>query len=128
MGMKAGGMASEKEYKDTSERTGKYNDQDEDTMAANIEQTGPASICINAEKWQNYKKGGMTGKHCGKHTANALDHCVQVVGFSGYTKGEQTGYWIVRNSWQTDWGIDGYIHLQMGENTCGVANEATFAT
>merc|ERR1712032_525070 len=126
--MKAGGMASEKEYKDTSERTGKSNDQDEDTMAANIEQTGPASICINAEKWQNYKKGVMTGKHCGKHTANALDHCVQVVGFSGYTKGEQTGYWIVRNSWQTDWGIDGYIHLQMGENTCGVANEATFAT
>lgn len=154
--MKAGGMASEKEYKDTSERTGKNgrckkfevaggeisghtfatkecskgkcNDQDEDKMAANIEETGPASICINAEKWQNYKKGVMTGKHCGKHTANALDHCVQVVGFSGYTKGEQTGYWIVRNSWQTDWGIDGYIHLQMGENTCGVANEATFAT
>lgn len=152
--MKANGMATEADYKDTSQRTGHKgkckefkvaggdisghsfatpecakgacNDQDEDTMAANIEQTGPASICVNAEKWQNYKKGVMTKQHCGKHNANSLDHCVQVVGFSGYTKGEKTGYWLVRNSWETDWGIDGYIHLQMGENTCGVANEATF--
>ena len=66
-------------------------------MAANIEHKGPASICVNAQKWQNYKQGVMTSKHCGKHTANSLDHCVQVVGFNGYTKGETGGYWIVRN-------------------------------
>jgi len=36
-------------------------------------------------------------------------------------------FWIVRNSWDTDWGIDGYIHLSMGENTCGMTEEATTA-
>lgn len=153
---KAGGMASESEYPDTSYKHGKNgkcenfkvaggeisgyswatsecdkgacNDQDEDTLAANMAETGPVSICVNAGKWQNYVKGVMQGRHCGKHSANSLDHCVQAVGYSGYKKGEKTGYWIVRNSWEKSWGIDGYIHLSIGENTCGIANEATFAT
>ena len=36
----------------------------------------------------------------------------------------------MRNSWNTDWGEDcgngagGCVYLSMGENTCGVANEA----
>eukprot|EP00466_Bigelowiella_natans_P008320 jgi/Bigna1/89829/estExt_fgenesh1_pg.C_560070 len=38
-----------------------------------------------------------------------------------------TPYWIVRNSWATSWGIEGYIHLEMTENTCGLADEATLA-
>ncbi len=42
----------------------------------------------------------------------------------GYT----SQYWIVRNSWNTDWGLKGYIHLQAGKNTCGIANEATFVS
>jgi C1A family cysteine protease len=34
----------------------------------------------------------------------------------------------VRNSWNTDWGIKGYIHVELGTNACGIANEATFPT
>ena len=44
-----------------------------------------------------------------------------------FAKPEES-YWIVRNSWSTDWGIDGYIHLQLDENTCGLANEASHPT
>merc|ERR1719247_1383383 len=34
-------------------------------------------------------------------------------------------YWLVRNSWSTNWGENGYIRLQLDANTCGVANEAS---
>ena len=39
-----------------------------------------------------------------------------------------SAYYLVRNSWATNWGEDGYIRLSADANTCGLANEATFAT
>jgi C1A family cysteine protease len=109
-------------------KSGACNDQDEDTMVANVASSGPASICVNAEKWQLYNKGVMTGKHCGSHKEADLDHCVQVVGYNGYSSDEKSDYWIVRNSWETDWGEDGYIYVELGTNACGIANEVTFPT
>ena len=32
---------------------------------------------------------------------------------------------IVRNSWNTNWGLEGFIHLTMGENTCNLASDPT---
>ena len=80
-------------------------------------QKSPISVCVDAESWQTYT-GGIVGRSCGKQ----LDHCVQAVGL-----GQQMGksYWIVRNSWNTDWGEDGYIYVQEGINACGIANDAT---
>jgi len=58
---------------------------------------------------------------------NELDHCVQLVGYD--TTNTTAGpYWIVRNSWSTEWGIDGYIWLEMWEDTCGLLYEATTST
>ena len=37
-------------------------------------------------------------------------------------------YWIVKNSWGTDWGEEGYIHLKMGEDVCGIARAAMYPT
>ena len=54
-----------------------------------------------------------------------IDHCVQLVGYNATD--QANAYWIVRNSWSTSWGEDGYIYLSMDGNTCGVANEATVA-
>ena len=34
----------------------------------------------------------------------------------------------VRNSWNTNWGVDGYIYLKMGENTCGIADMPAMVT
>ena len=45
----------------------------------------------------------------------ATDHSVLVVGY-----GRQNGtlYWIVRNSWGTKWGTEGYINIKNGK--CGL--------
>merc|ERR1712010_95912 len=80
-------------------------------------QKSPISVCVDAEKWQTYKKG-IIGKSCGTQ----LDHCVQAVGLN--TDGAQS-YWIVRNSWNTDWGVSGYIYVKEGINACGIAKDAT---
>jgi len=91
---------------------------DEKTMKSNLVSMAPLSICVDAARWQFYSGGVFTKKDCG----NDLDHCTQLVGYDG-----DKNYWIVRNSWGPDWGIDGYIYLQMGTDTCGCADEATSA-
>jgi cathepsin F len=93
---------------------------DETTMQNNLVSWGPLSICVDAEPWQDYTGGVLMASDC----SNQLDHCVQLV---GYDMTQSTPFWIVRNSWGTDWGENGYIRLQYGQDTCGCADEATSA-
>lgn len=103
--------------------SGKCKHQDETALATALATKGPVSICVNAGNgWQLYV-GGIYKRHC-SGAARKLDHCVQLV---GYDMTGDTPYWIVRNSWNTDWGMEGYMQLEMGKNACGVADEATIA-
>jgi len=92
----------------------------ESELQNNLVGWGPLSICVDAANWQNYQSGVMTWEECA--WINILDHCVELV---GYNQDASVPYWIVRNSWGTSWGENGYILLSMGSNTCGLANEAT---
>jgi len=102
------------------------NNQDESTLATNMAAVGPVGICVNAENWQNYYGGVMSSSSCGAHKYWSLDHCVQLVGFTSIDT--DSGYWIIKNSWASDWGEGGYIYVSYGSNTCGVADEAMFVT
>jgi C1A family cysteine protease len=93
---------------------------DEDTMKDNLASWAPLSICVDARYWQDYSGGVMTEYQC--DWIVELDHCVQAV---GYDTTASTPFWIVRNSWGTDWGENGYIRLQYGTNTCGLTDEST---
>jgi len=79
---------------------------------------GPLSICVDAEPWQFYTGGVLMASSC----STSIDHCVEAI---GYNLGASTPYWIVRNSWGTDWGISGYIYLQYGQDTCAMAQVVT---
>jgi C1A family cysteine protease len=92
----------------------------EPEMLTGVATVSPLSICVDAEPWQFYSGGMMTASQCG----TSLDHCVQI---TGYDTSSSTPYWSVRNSWGTDWGEKGFIRLQYGHNTCGVAIEPTTA-
>jgi len=85
--------------------------------------TGPLSICVDAITWQFYK-GGIVTSNCGQN----LDHCVQITGFATSTGSDPIQYWIVRNSWGTSWGEQGFIWIEMFKNLCGIADEVTIVS
>nr|CAA06243.1 pre-pro-TPE4A protein [Pisum sativum] len=85
----------------------------------------PVSVAIDAGgyNFQFYSEGVFSG-HCGTD----LNHGVAVVGY-GVTQ-DRTKYWIVKNSWGSEWGEQGYIRMQRGishkEGLCGIAMEASY--
>ena len=89
----------------------------EAAMAKYVGSTGPLSICVDASKWQTYKGGVL--KNCGTR----IDHCVQAVGID-----TANGVWKVRNSWNTDWGENGFIRLEYGVNSCGLTDDPTWVS
>lgn len=89
---------------------------DEGNMLKAI-QDSPISICVDAEPWQFYFGGVIDSTTCG----TSLDHCVHLVAY----KGGSDNWWVVKNSWNTNWGEEGYIRVAQGENACGVAEDAT---
>jgi cathepsin F len=93
---------------------------DETQIQAGLVSTGPFSICVDASSWQFYSGGVMTKDQCGTY----VDHCTQLI---GYDTTQSTPFWIVRNSWGTDWGISGIINLEMGKDACLVADYVTTA-
>jgi len=95
--------------------------RDETALKTAVATVSPISICVNAQPWQSYSSGIMTARQC----SNSLDHCVQI---TGYDTSASTPYWVVRNSWGSNWGESGYIRLEYGKNTCGLTQEATTAT
>jgi len=72
---------------------------------------GPMSISVAAGNWQWYESGVMNNTaSSGSNNEWGIDHAVQLVGY-GFDKELDQNYWIVRNSWSTLWGEDGFIRL-----------------
>jgi len=92
----------------------------ESNMVTALYQNGPVSVCVDASNWSSYTGGLYPSSACG----NALDHCVEA---EGYNLGGSP-YWLIRNSWGTSWGENGYMNLQYGVDACGVAQESTQVT
>ena len=64
---------------------------------------------------QHYSGGVIETSVCGIN----LDHAVLAVGVGTYDNGQ---YFLLKNSWGTDWGEDGYLRVKVtdGPGICGI--------
>jgi len=93
---------------------------DEGDLQSAIQAKGPVSIAVDASNWQFYSSGVFND--CSS-SASSLDHGVLAVGLT--SQGGQPAY-IVKNSWGTDWGEQGYIRVQANSGACGAAQMASY--
>jgi len=87
---------------------------------------GPVSVAIDAETsiFQSYSGGVVSSTKCGQE----LDHGVLVV---GYGEENSVPYWLVKNSWGDQWGVDGYVKIERSESNsdpgvCGIAMQPSY--
>jgi C1A family cysteine protease len=83
-------------------------------------QNWPVGVAVDASGgFQSYHSGVFSGP-CG----TALNHAIVAVGYVS----SPSPYWIVRNSWGTTWGAQGYIMMATGKNLCGINKHTAWVT
>lgn len=99
---------------------GMGNEADLKAAVANI---GPIAISVDmtgTSAIRGYYSGVYTSTVCSNEPEKAT-HAMTVVGYGTTSTGQD--YWIVRNSWGTKWGDNGYIKWARNKNNmCGIAN------
>jgi cathepsin L len=99
---------------------------DEEALTTAAATIGPIAVAIDASQssFQFYNDGIYTDDGC---SSTQLDHGVTVVGYG--TQGTGQDYYIVKNSWGTSWGQEGYIWMARNSNNmCGIATSASYPT
>jgi cathepsin X len=93
----------------------------EQEMMQEIYQRGPIACGIAVtDEMEDYVSGifeDTTGDY-------NITHEISIVGF-----GEEDGtpYWLIRNSWGTHWGIDGFMKLVRGKNNLAIETDCAWA-
>uniref|UniRef100_F7BRD4 Pro-cathepsin H n=1 Tax=Callithrix jacchus TaxID=9483 RepID=F7BRD4_CALJA len=96
---------------------------DEDAMVEAVALYNPVSFAFEVtQDFMMYKRGIYSSTSCHK-TPDKVNHAVLAVGY-----GEENGipYWIVKNSWGPQWGMNGYFLIERGKNMCGLAACASY--
>jgi cathepsin L len=95
---------------------------DENSLRAAVDKA-PVSVAIDAShsSFQLYHSGVYYEPAC---SPTQLDHGVLAIGYG--TDGISE-YWLVKNSWGTGWGNQGYIEMAKNRNNnCGIASAASY--
>jgi len=144
-----GGIDTEESYPYTA-KTGKVCKYNATNMGANltswvdvpkgseqdlqkaVASVGPVSVGIDASlsTFHHYSHGVYFDRKCNN---KRLDHGVLVVGYDTINDdvvddgNHPKDYWIVKNSWGSSWGDNGYIKMARNkENACGIATAAVY--
>uniref|UniRef100_A0A146KWT9 Cathepsin L n=2 Tax=Lygus hesperus TaxID=30085 RepID=A0A146KWT9_LYGHE len=102
----------------------------EEDLQDAIANVGPISVAMDASliTFQFYSSGVYSPWFC---SSTSLDHGVLAVGYGSEKTwlGGTKDYWLIKNSWGSSWGEDGFFKLvKDGKNVCGVATQASYPT
>uniref|UniRef100_A0A1I8AYK9 Pept_C1 domain-containing protein n=1 Tax=Meloidogyne hapla TaxID=6305 RepID=A0A1I8AYK9_MELHA len=95
----------------------------ENAIKNQLAASGPVTACFDVYEDFKVHKGvyfRVYGKKVGKHA-------VVILGYGTATCGrEKVTYWIIRNSWGTNWGEGGYFKFRRGRNDCGIEGDIAY--
>jgi len=94
-----------------------YSVSGEKEMMTEISTNGPIEVAFEVyEDFYSYSSGIY------HHTTGGYEggHAVKMIGY-GTENGEK--YWLVANSWDKDWGEDGFFRILRGKDECGIEKE-----
>jgi len=98
---------------------------DEESLKYYVATTGPVSIAYQvAQDFRDYKSGVYTSTICQSGPMD-VNHAVLVVGY-GTDPASKLDYWLVKNSWDYTFGMEGFFKIQAGKNMCGLADCMAF--
>lgn len=89
-----------------------------------VAKVGPVSVSINSNFFKSYKSGifNISNDVC---RTDELTDAVLVIGYGQTRNG--TKYWILKQSWGTDWGDKGYAYWNRDtDNMCGICQRGAF--
>lgn len=94
---------------------------DEEHLLEIVATVGPVSVAIAVNSnFMKYTEGIYDDPDC----TQAVNHAVLIVGY-----GSENGhdYWLVKNSWSSEWGMGGYIKMARNKNNqCAIAKFASY--
>jgi len=107
--------------------TGEVNitEGDETALFDAITNVGPVAIAFQVvSDFQSYRSGVYDSTRCRSGPMD-VNHAVLAVGYGTLTS---KPYWIVKNSWGTSFGIQGYFYMVRNKNMCGIATCSSYPT
>jgi len=86
-----------------------------------IQNNGPVVFTFDVyEDFVSYTSGvykHTTGKYLGGHAVRCI----------GWGEENGTPYWLIANSWNQDWGLNGYFKIIRGQDDCSIEEEVSAA-
>lgn len=99
---------------------------DENGIVDAIADNGPVSIAYQVVSDFRFYKSGVYSSTVCKNGSHDVNHAVLAVGYDTTTDKYGKPYLIVKNSWGTTFGMDGYFLIELGKNMCGLAQCAAW--
>merc|ERR1712238_90075 len=113
---------------------------DEEDLVTAVAQVGPVSIAYQvSDDFRFYHHGvydsynATTNSTMCQNKNTDVNHAVVAIGLGTATRYNDDDdsvsgipYYIVRNSWGKNWGMEGHFWMKRGENLCGVSDCASF--